>query len=156
MVARLGGDEFALSFQVLDDSEVIYRVECLQMALRRPFSLAGVDVDLDASIGVATPDAPELGAIDLMRRADVAMYAAKEAHESVAFDSPSSTTTARSGWPWRVDSVEASNRENSYCTINRRSTWSQVRLWVSKHLRAGNPRGADGAARRLYRTCRAL
>ena len=88
MVARLGGDEFALSFQALDDSEMVYRVECLQMVLRRPFSLAGVDVDLEASIGVAIPDTPDLGAIDLMRRADVAMYAAKEAHESVAFYSP--------------------------------------------------------------------
>lgn len=88
LVARLGGDEFALYIEAVDDAEILRRVERLLMALRRPFSLAGVDVDLDASIGVATPDAPALGAIDLLRRADVAMYAAKGAHESIAFYSP--------------------------------------------------------------------
>jgi diguanylate cyclase (GGDEF)-like protein len=85
MVARLGGDEFALFMEVRDDSEVMRRADYLLTELRRPFSLAGVDVDLEASIGVATPDAPDLSGTDLLRRADIAMYAAKEAHEGIAF-----------------------------------------------------------------------
>ncbi len=88
LVARLGGDEFALYIEAVDESEIVRRVQPLLTALRRPFSLAGVDVDLEASIGVATPDAPNLGAIDLLRRADIAMYAAKGAHESIAFYCP--------------------------------------------------------------------
>jgi diguanylate cyclase (GGDEF)-like protein len=88
LVARLGGDEFALYIEAVDESEIVRRVQPLLISLRRPFSLAGVDVDLEASIGVATPDAPNLGAIDLLRRADIAMYAAKGAHESIAFYSP--------------------------------------------------------------------
>jgi diguanylate cyclase (GGDEF)-like protein len=88
LVARLGGDEFALYVEGADESEILRRIEPLLTALRRPFSLAGVDVDLEASIGVAIPDTPDLGPIDLLRRADVAMYAAKGAHESIAFYAP--------------------------------------------------------------------
>jgi diguanylate cyclase (GGDEF)-like protein len=79
LLARLGGDEFAV-LAVLPHrgalGEVATRVHA---ALARPFDIAGVAVELGASIGIALqPDHGE-DVSTLMRRADVAMYQAKRA-----------------------------------------------------------------------------
>jgi diguanylate cyclase (GGDEF)-like protein len=83
-LARLGGDEFAV---VLGDlphrgaaAELAGR---LHDALRRPFGLRGIAVELDASIGVAF--CPEHGrdVTTLLQRADVAMYEAKRSQNRI-------------------------------------------------------------------------
>jgi diguanylate cyclase (GGDEF)-like protein len=78
-VARLGGDEFGLLLpRVADGNEALMLGERVREVLRRPFTLEGVTLDLEASIGVALY--PEHGEdVDtLLQRADVAMYLAKE------------------------------------------------------------------------------
>ena len=78
-VARLGGDEFGLLLaHVADGSEALMLGERVREVLRRPFTLEGVTLDLEASIGIALY--PEHGEdVDtLLQRADVAMYLAKE------------------------------------------------------------------------------
>jgi diguanylate cyclase (GGDEF)-like protein len=79
-VGRLGGDEFAIIVGGADASELELLANRLLDALRRPVTIDGVDVAVDASIGIAC--APEDGqtAEVLMQRADIAMYAAKGAH----------------------------------------------------------------------------
>jgi diguanylate cyclase (GGDEF)-like protein len=79
LLARLGGDEFAV-LAVLPHrgalGEVATRVHA---ALARPFDIAGVALELGASIGIALqPDHGE-DVSKLLRRADVAMYQAKRA-----------------------------------------------------------------------------
>ena len=84
-LARLGGDEFAV---VLTD--LPYRAAAaetaarLHDALRRPFGLRGIAVELDASVGVAL--SPEHGhdVTTLIQRADVAMYDAKRTQARVS------------------------------------------------------------------------
>ncbi|MGZ6826244.1 MAG: putative bifunctional diguanylate cyclase/phosphodiesterase, partial [Mycobacteriales bacterium] len=83
MVARLGGDEFAVLYSPALTPErcrlaTIERVEELRAGLAEPLTLAGVRLDVQASMGIALH--PEHGQqIDaLIARADVAMYAAKE------------------------------------------------------------------------------
>ena len=77
-LARLGGDEFAVVLTDLPNrgaaAETAGR---LHDALRRPFGLHGIAVELDASVGVAL--SPEHGrdVTTLIQRADVAMYDAK-------------------------------------------------------------------------------
>jgi diguanylate cyclase (GGDEF)-like protein len=78
LVARLGGDEFAVLMEASSEAAALCRVDELLTRIRQPFDIAGLDVDIDASIGVAMADDPSLTAADLIRRADVAMYAAKE------------------------------------------------------------------------------
>jgi diguanylate cyclase (GGDEF)-like protein len=78
-VARLGGDEFGLLLpHVADGGEALMLGERVRTVLRRPFTLEGVTLDLEACIGVALY--PEHGTdVDtLLQRADVAMYLAKE------------------------------------------------------------------------------
>ena len=76
-VSRLGGDEFAILIEHVAGSDG--RPELLQRleeAMTYPFALSGNQVQVSASIGVATA-IPGDTADDLLRNADVAMYAAK-------------------------------------------------------------------------------
>ena len=77
-VARLGGDEFAvLSRDLVDRAEAESVAERLVEVLSQPFTIDGVRMDVQASIGIAL--APEHGtdATTLLQRADVALYSAK-------------------------------------------------------------------------------
>jgi diguanylate cyclase (GGDEF)-like protein/PAS domain S-box-containing protein len=75
--ARLGGDEFAV---VTHGSAELARTVGRRIVetLRRPFGVAGHEVRIGASVGVASGDGRE-SAEDLLRDADIAMYAAKNA-----------------------------------------------------------------------------
>jgi diguanylate cyclase (GGDEF)-like protein/PAS domain S-box-containing protein len=79
-VARWGGDEFAIvPSGTTDVPRAILIAEKLLETLEAPFTVAGQQVDIGASIGIAIY--PEHGddATTLMGRADVAMYVAKQA-----------------------------------------------------------------------------
>ncbi|WP_433043791.1 putative bifunctional diguanylate cyclase/phosphodiesterase [Dactylosporangium sp. CS-033363] len=82
-LARLGGDEFAVLVEDVSEVEAMDLAERLLAAIRRPLRLGNRDVVCSASIGVATAkagdgeDGPDPG--ELLRNADLAMYAAKAA-----------------------------------------------------------------------------
>ncbi|HSQ99461.1 MAG TPA: EAL domain-containing protein, partial [Sphingomicrobium sp.] len=77
MVARLGGDEFAVVLPGADAVAAREVAKAIQIALEAPMTPEGHVVDARASIGIAV--APEHGSerSTLLRRADIAMYAAK-------------------------------------------------------------------------------
>jgi diguanylate cyclase (GGDEF)-like protein len=88
-LARMGGDEFAVLLDGLPDRAAVGELAGrLQEALRRPFALRGVAVELEASIGAALY--PEHGTTvgELLQRADVAMYDAKRGHRGITTYSP--------------------------------------------------------------------
>jgi diguanylate cyclase (GGDEF)-like protein/PAS domain S-box-containing protein len=76
-MARLGGDEFAVLLENVPDPEAAVRAaERLSAALNEPFVVAGREVVVRASIGIAPVTAT--GSVeDLIRNADLAMYVAK-------------------------------------------------------------------------------
>jgi diguanylate cyclase (GGDEF)-like protein/PAS domain S-box-containing protein len=77
--ARLGGDEFAVLAEASeheDDARMI--ATRLLAALAEPFEVAGRELRVSASVGVAWSDG-SIGIRELMRDADTAMYAAKDA-----------------------------------------------------------------------------
>jgi diguanylate cyclase (GGDEF)-like protein/PAS domain S-box-containing protein len=76
-VARLGGDEFAVLIEGAESLETV--VGELQSALSRPFLLLGREATVSASIGVVADAARYADADEVVRNADVAMYAAKAA-----------------------------------------------------------------------------
>ena len=80
LAARLGGDEFAVLLEDADErrgQEIAHRIVAL---LSEAVTVSGQPVWVRASIGLATATAgSEVDADDLMRRADIAMYRAKEA-----------------------------------------------------------------------------
>ncbi|HEY5595272.1 MAG TPA: EAL domain-containing protein, partial [Nitrospiria bacterium] len=77
-IARLGGDEFAVLLPVTDVNGATVAARKILEALDRPFVVEGFFLEVGASIGIAL--FPEHGEdVDLlMRRADVAMYQAKQ------------------------------------------------------------------------------
>lgn len=83
-VSRMGGDEFAVLLPVADAAKATFAAEQILGALREPFVLEGLPIELEASIGIALY--PEHGedADALIRRADVAMYVAKAAKSGYA------------------------------------------------------------------------
>lgn len=88
-VARLGGDEFAMLLCGVSSAEAVAATaDRVHRALEEPFTAGGLALKVEASIGIALhpQDGDRAGA--LLRAADVAMYAAKEAHTGHAFYSP--------------------------------------------------------------------
>ncbi len=78
LIGRLAGDEFTMFFPRLDDPREAARIgRGVLYALTEAFDLAGSEIEIGASIGIAIR--PDHGATlhDLMRSADAAMYHAK-------------------------------------------------------------------------------
>jgi diguanylate cyclase (GGDEF)-like protein len=80
-VGRLGGDEFVVLCPDCDADGAEALAQRFQTSFDRPFDLGGRVARLTASIGVATAAAGDTGvrSTDLVRDADLAMYAAKAA-----------------------------------------------------------------------------
>ncbi|MEV8506146.1 EAL domain-containing protein [Actinoplanes sp. NPDC051475] len=77
VVARLGGDEFGLLLRDLHSDEATEVLDRIAESLTRPVHALGYDLLVKASIGLAEMW-PEASPQELLRRADLAMYAAKE------------------------------------------------------------------------------
>ncbi len=77
-VGRLGGDEFiALLPEVADEAEAERVAERIVDAMRVPISVGGQECFVTASVGIAMYPRDGAQVVDLMRNADVAMYAVK-------------------------------------------------------------------------------
>jgi diguanylate cyclase (GGDEF)-like protein/PAS domain S-box-containing protein len=77
-MARLGGDEFAVLIDGAHEAHATSVAGRLLSALAEPVWIAGRELSVGASIGVALHTGGEARSEDLLRHADVAMYAAKE------------------------------------------------------------------------------
>jgi diguanylate cyclase (GGDEF)-like protein/PAS domain S-box-containing protein len=77
--ARLGGDEFGVLVERLVDRDMVAAVaDRVHEGLERPFHVLGNEIFIRASIGIATTE-EGVATEDLLRNADIAMYAAKTA-----------------------------------------------------------------------------
>jgi diguanylate cyclase (GGDEF)-like protein len=82
-VARLGGDEFAVLLPGLQHAEVADVVaDRLLEVLAQPLDCEGVRLSVEASIGVAAFPDDGFEVDELLRRADIALYEAKESRGS--------------------------------------------------------------------------
>ena len=78
--ARLAGDEFAVLLEEVEEpGDAIHVAERILQTLQVPFGLSDKEVFVNASIGIAFSHPGRTNADELLRNADVAMYAAKEA-----------------------------------------------------------------------------
>jgi diguanylate cyclase (GGDEF)-like protein/PAS domain S-box-containing protein len=78
VAARLGGDEFAVLLERVTDADGAATVAGRVLdTLHQPFGLNGRTIPIKASLGVATGRPGADQADELLRNADVAMYAAK-------------------------------------------------------------------------------
>ncbi len=85
LVARLGGDEFAVLLPGVGSAENASMVaEKILTALAMPVTLEGLELEIAASVGVALCPADSGDGHELLRHADIAMYAAKREKAGVA------------------------------------------------------------------------
>ncbi|AUC97266.1 MULTISPECIES: EAL domain-containing protein [Bradyrhizobium] len=96
-VARLGGDEFAIvQTGVRSEIEVTDLVARIYEAIRSPYQCVGHQVTTDASIGIALAPRDGTDLDQIMKNADLAMYAAKSAGRRVSrFFEPAMDADAR-------------------------------------------------------------
>ena len=78
-VARLGGDEFAILYAPGKSSRPETLALAIIKAVSAPFSLGAHQARISASIGIAWAPEHATGAGELTRKADLALYRAKEA-----------------------------------------------------------------------------
>ncbi|MFP5311845.1 MAG: diguanylate cyclase domain-containing protein, partial [Actinomycetes bacterium] len=77
VVARLGGDEFVVLFTACPDADAI--AACIVRCLHVPVTICGTVLRPSLSLGIASMGRDSLGPSELLRHADIAMYAAKAA-----------------------------------------------------------------------------
>ena len=88
-VVRLGGDEFAVLLHgIARQAEAAAVSDRLVEVLERPFPLSDLQVGIGTSIGVAVAPRDASGPAELLQRADVAMYVAKERSGGTAVYDP--------------------------------------------------------------------
>jgi diguanylate cyclase (GGDEF)-like protein len=87
-VARLGGDEFMLLLDGIGPDDASEHGNALLAHLRRPLDLPSTRITVDASIGMALYPQDGVNVDTLLRRADIALYDAKEEHRGVALYRP--------------------------------------------------------------------
>jgi len=77
-IARLGGDEFAILIENAELADIRRLAKRILADIRRPFELLGSQAYVGVSVGIAL--APQVGVerLELVRRADIALYRAKD------------------------------------------------------------------------------
>jgi diguanylate cyclase (GGDEF)-like protein len=80
ILARIGGDEFAIAFvSEAENAAALQLAEQILDFLAEPLEIGRRVVVIGASIGIAMSSIGSIGREELVRRADLAMYKAKEA-----------------------------------------------------------------------------
>ncbi|MCU4186729.1 EAL domain-containing protein [Acidiferrimicrobium sp. IK] len=96
-VARLGGDEFAaLLTDLASPADAERAARALLAALDAPFEVDDATLDVSGSIGVAVTPDHGTTFVELMQRADIAMYVAKDTQDRVTVFAPDLDTHSRS------------------------------------------------------------
>jgi diguanylate cyclase (GGDEF)-like protein len=94
-VARYGGDEFVILCEDLRGrSEALRVAERARAAIGAPFQLPGLELNIEASVGVARARRSPIDAHELVRQADVAMYRAKRTGRGIELHESGSDTHA--------------------------------------------------------------
>ena len=95
LLSRFGGDEFTVVLpECRDMTAAVLRCHALLTVLAEPVVIDGLVLNVSASVGVALAPEQASTAAELLRRADVAMYAAKsERRGVVAYDADHDTSS---------------------------------------------------------------
>jgi diguanylate cyclase (GGDEF)-like protein len=88
LLARLGGDEFALLVPGEDEVRLLEIAHRVRVVLQEPLRVDNIDLAIDASVGITVREAADTSSTELLRRADIAMYEAKQSRVgALLFDS---------------------------------------------------------------------
>ncbi len=95
LLARLGGDEFGIVLPDAEEADALWAAERVRTSLAEPVYVGDLPVAVEASVGIVLCPADGEDVDTLMRRADIAMYAAKERRLGAArYEAGFDTTSA--------------------------------------------------------------
>lgn len=94
-VSRLGGDEYVLLIHKLEPEEASFIANKILAALDKPFHWQNESIDISASLGITFYPAHCTDSGELLRRADIAMYAGKRAGTGYTLYAPDQERTSR-------------------------------------------------------------
>ncbi len=80
-VARLGGDEFGIVAPETGSVAAVELAHRVRDGLQRPLHVEGLELQVDASIGIAVAPTDGADGGTLLRHADVALYESKDVHQ---------------------------------------------------------------------------
>ena len=105
LIARLGGDEFAvIQTAVESPADVVEFVMRIYEAIRQPYQCLGHQLSTDASIGIALAPQDSTELDQLIKNADLAMYAAKaEGRRTHRFFEPAMHASAKARLEMELD-----------------------------------------------------
>lgn len=149
-VARLGGDEFILLIEpVGSTSEVVPIAEKVLQELERPFYVAGHELIISASMGIAVCPSDGRDPTSLLKNADSAMYKAKKERGSFQFYDPSLAAEAAEHFQLEHDLRGAISRKELHLLYQPQRDLESGRIvGVEALLRWNHPRhGALSPAR---------
>lgn len=84
MVARLGGDEFAILMESVDEISLVETAHRILRELGDPLVVDGIEISPSGSIGITVVTNDDTDGGEVFRRADVAMYQAKNSRAGAA------------------------------------------------------------------------
>jgi diguanylate cyclase (GGDEF)-like protein len=147
LIARLGGDEFALLMSDLpgEGSEgleaatavAMRRARGLTARLAAPIEVAGVMLSAEVSAGVVVATAGPVGLIELLRRADIALYQAKDSGMRATVYQPGRDDTSTDRLALAAELQDALAADDQFTLV----------LQPSVDLRTGMPIGVEALVR---------
>ncbi|MGL1956472.1 MAG: EAL domain-containing protein [Colwellia sp.] len=79
VLARLGGDEFTVLLECVEDKEVLSHIaNNIKQVLSKPFFINGEEIQVSASIGISGYPLAGYTVEEVMKKADIAMFDAKD------------------------------------------------------------------------------
>ncbi|ANU10242.1 sensor domain-containing diguanylate cyclase [Planococcus antarcticus DSM 14505] len=89
MAARLGGDEFVILLADIDTKEQVAEVaDSIYRVMKEPIKVLGLSLEISISMGIALAPAEKISISAMMKRADTAMYKAKQQEKNTFQVSP--------------------------------------------------------------------
>jgi len=128
LLARLGGDEFAILSPASPRQEIEELANRIIELLERPFFVEGHPINIGVSIGIAAASEAGMTYELLMKQADLALYAAKEA--------------GRSGFRWFHQSLEERAMARRQLELDLRRALALRQFEVHYHPRLDIDTGA--------------
>ncbi|ABW11576.1 diguanylate cyclase/phosphodiesterase [Parafrankia sp. EAN1pec] len=136
LLARVDGDEFAVLLRDVDLAGAEAVARRIREALRIPVRLDDLRVQADVSVGIAHAPEHGRGILELMRRAEEAMYAAKGTHTGQRVYDPACQLGNRAQLGLRADLREALDGGQI-----------ELRYQPKAEMRSGRIRGVEALVR---------
>ncbi|WP_243657435.1 bifunctional diguanylate cyclase/phosphodiesterase [Parafrankia sp. BMG5.11] len=136
LLARVDGDEFAVLLRDVDLAGAEAVARRIREALRIPVRLNDLRVQADVSVGIAHAPEHGRGILELMRRAEEAMYAAKGSHTGQRVYDPACQLGDRAQLGLRADLREALDGGQI-----------ELRYQPKAEMRSGRIRGVEALVR---------